>query len=106
MFGPTVQKLAKQINKNVKDQGADAKQLKELMEKSLRGIAAYLPYKLYDKGNIVIKSHMTSDGKPVRDYIVNKKDNTATLINRDLTTGEVDSIQPANVERLSRISKR
>jgi hypothetical protein len=105
VFGPTVQKLAKQINKNVKDQGADAKQLKELMEKSLRGIAAYLPYKLYDKGNIVIKSHMTSDGKPVRDYIVNKKDNTATLINRDLTTGEVDSIQPANVERLSRISK-
>jgi hypothetical protein len=104
VFGTRIQKHIKDANKNLSSD-LSAKQKREHMEKSLRNVAAYLPYKLYDKGNIKIKSHMTSDGKPVRDYITNTEDNTATIINRDIRTGEVDSIQPANIERLNRISR-
>ena len=104
VFGKNVQKHIKNVNKNLSSD-LSAKEKRQHMENSLRKVAAYLPYKLYDKGNIKIKSHMTSDGKPVRDYITNTEQNTATIINRDLRTGEVDSIQPANIDRLGSISK-
>ena len=104
VFGTNIQNYIKSVNSNLpSDLGA--KEKRKHMENSLRKVAAYLPYKLYDKGNIKIKSHMTSDGKPVRDYITNTEQNTATIINRDLRTGEVDSIQPANIDRLGSISK-
>ena len=103
VIGPIVQK---QIKDDVRKlDRADPKQKKEYMEDSLRRISAYLPYKLYDKGNIVIKSHMTSDGKPVRDYIVNKEQSTATIVNRDSRTGEVDSILPLDMSPLRNVSK-
>ena len=103
VIGPIVQK---QIKDDVRKlDRADPKQKREYMEDSLRRISAYLPYKLYDKGDIVIKSHMTSDGKPVRDYIVNKEQSTATIVNRDLRTGEVDSIQPLDMSPLRNVSK-
>ena len=105
LYGPTVQKYAKEAKKKLKDFGADPKEQKEYYQEALRKVAGYLPYKLYNQGNVQIKSHMTSDGKPVRDYITNNEKGTATIINRNITTGEVDSIQPVDIERVGRISK-
>ena len=104
VFGTNIQNYIKSVNSNLSSD-LSAKEKRQHMENSLRKVSAYLPYKLYDKGNIKIKSHMTSDGKPVRDYITNTEQNTATIINRDLRTGEVDSIQPANIDRLGNVSK-
>ena len=104
VFGTNIQNYIKSVNSNLPSD-LSAKDKRQHMENSLRQVAAYLPYKLYNKGNMAIKSHMTSDGKPVRDYIVNKKQNTATIVNRDLRTGEVDSIQPTRIDRLGNISK-
>lgn len=105
LYGPTVQKYIKDAKRQVKDSGADPKEQKAYYEEALRKVAAYLPYKLYNKGNVQIKSHMTSDGEPVRDYITNNEKGTATIINRNITTGEVDSIQPAKIDRIGSISK-
>lgn len=104
LYGPTIQKYVKEAKKKLKDSGADPKEQQEYYQEALRSGAGYLPYKLYNQGNVQIKSHMTSDGKPVRDYIINNEKGTATIINRNMTTGEVDSIQPVAIDRVGRIS--
>jgi hypothetical protein len=105
LFGSNVQKTIEKLVKDAKERGAGAKEQRELKEKSLQQAAAYLPYKLYNKGNVTIKSHVTSDGKPVVDYVVDNEKNMATIINRDLRTGEVESIQPYDIDRLHKISQ-
>lgn len=101
IYGAVIQKKIKDQSKVVKDNGGD---IKEYNQNALRKTAAFLPYKLYKKNDVVIKSHQTSDGKPVMDYVVSTKDGTATIINRDMRTGEVDSVEPVRTNSLREIT--
>jgi len=101
IYGTVIQKKIKEQAKVVKDNGGD---IKEYNQNALRKTAAFLPYKLYKKEDVVIKSHQTSDGKPVLDYVVSTRDGTATIINRDMRTGEVDSVEPVKTNSIRGIT--
>ena len=99
------------IDKKIKKQLRDvdgAKNKKELKERLYVKYAPLMPYKLYNKDDAVIKSHVTPEGKPILDYVIAKENGketgAITIVYRNQRDGNVDRIVQADPVRLYDLS--
>ena len=98
MYAPIVKNLLADTEKAIKnDPTASTKEKKEKQRQAYIDVAPYLPYKVYDKADAYIKSHVDYQGRPVVDYITSKadEDGNYTIIERDPESGEVLTIKQA-----------
>jgi hypothetical protein len=88
--------LDKKIKHEVRQHNGDAKDKRKFKEDLYQKYAPLMPYKLHDKGDVIIKSHVTPDGKPILDYIItkdnDKETNAITVVYRNQRDGNVDKI--------------
>jgi len=100
--------IDKRIKHEVRQHNGDAKEKKEFKEDLYQKYAPLMPYKVYNKDDAIIKSHVTPDGKPILDYIIAKDDgketNAVTIVYRNQRDGNVDKIIQAEPEELYRLA--
>ena len=95
LYTPTIKNLLadshKAINNNKSLTSAEKKEKKR---QSYIDIAPYLPYKVYDKPDVYVKSHVNYKGQPIVDYVISKNDpDNYVIVDRDPDTGEVLQIK-------------
>jgi len=80
----------------------DTKEKREALESRLyRAVAPLLPYKVYNKNDVLVKRHTTPKGQVVVDYVVPKDENNpnVSIIKRD-TKGDIASIHVVEPKKL------
>ena len=96
--------IDKKIKNQLRTMDASAKDKKELKERLYVKYAPLMPYKLYNKDDAIIKSHVTPEGKPIVDYVIPKEDGketgAITIVYRNQRDGNVDRIVQADPGRM------
>jgi hypothetical protein len=96
--------IDKKIKNQLRTMDASAKNKKELKERLYVKYAPLMPYKLYNKDDAIIKSHVTPEGKPIVDYVIAKENGketgAITIVYRNQRDGNVDKIVQADPVRM------
>ena len=95
LYTPTIKNLLADSHKAINNnESLNSAEKKEKKRQSYIDIAPYLPYKVYDKPDVYVKSHVNYKGQPIVDYVISKKDpDHYVIVDRDPDTGEVLQIK-------------
>lgn len=108
VYAPMVKQQIKNHEKWLKNlpdiDASDRASVQEERDDFLHSMAPLLPYKLYDKEDVLIKSHVTPEGKPVVDYVIPKNGSgDFTIVKRDMKTADIDSIHQVHGTRVDKL---
>ena len=108
VYAPMVKQQIKDHEKWLKNlpdvDASDPAEMQEERDDFLYSMAPLLPYKLYDKEDVLIKSHVTPEGKPVVDYVIPKNGSGEfTIVKRDMKTAEIKSLHQVRGTRVDKL---